>query len=156
MEEAMDKKAQTGDMLSIGYFILLLIIIGGTIFLMSKLVLGVAYDARLTDASILGYTIQKCISENNLKESDFGNIQQICGIRLSDGNNEERKFVLHIYADNKELFKYGDRVSCGLYELNNKNTRCVDFITKGNLNGKQTEFQIISGSNLESYGGSNG
>ena len=145
----MNKKGEGGDFLSIGYFMFLLFIIGATIFFMAKVVLGVAYDSRLTDASLLGYKIEKCLSEKDLKESDITNIKNTCGIQLKDAENKEKKFVLHIYTKEKEFFKYGDKISCGLYALNNKNARCITFSTNGKVNGKETEFYITTGSNLE-------
>jgi hypothetical protein len=146
----MNKKGQSGDFLSIGYFMFLLFIIGATIFLMAKLVLGVAYDARLTEASLLSHKIEKCLSEGDLKESQIASIEKTCGIKLTDAEGNARMYILQISVAGDKIFTQGDIISCGFYELNKKNARCVSFTTLGKLNGEEVEFNVVAGSNIQS------
>lgn len=139
----MNSKGQAGEMLSIGYFIFLLIIVGATIFVMAKVVIGQSYDSRLTDASLLGNNIAACIDGRDLSRAEIENIEQTCDISLGD-----RMLILHIYIGNDKIYGHGDEVSCGLYELNNNNARCVESAARLRVDGEEADIRIVSGSNL--------
>ena len=145
----MNNRAQSGDLLSIGYFLFILILIAVPIFLMVNVVFGQKTDVRSADASILVEKVSRCLEEHKPDVSivDINYLQGVCGFDLKD-----RRFVVSIYDSESTYFSYGDSISCGLYDLGSKNSqysKCYYSTSYLSVDGDEMQVYVLAGSNLE-------
>ncbi len=68
----MNRKGAVGEQLSGIYFIFLMVIVGGGIVLGVSIFYGGGYDYRESEANLLNYKVSKCILENEIDTTFFG------------------------------------------------------------------------------------
>ncbi len=105
----MNKRGRAGSKLMIGFFIFVLVIIGGGITAMIFIFYGDGYDFRSADSEVLNFKIEKCLLEKEIDWNIDGDFYSKCGF-----NREvmERNYVYGILEGEKVLLKIGDYKSC--------------------------------------------
>ena len=136
----MNRKA-ADDQIMVFVFFILVFIVGAGLMAGVFMFFGSEYDIRKTDADILNYRIQKCISENPEITDNIQNLLDSCQL-----NKEtiETNYQILIYLD--ETIIYGQEnllAECTLGEKNADYPKCSNSLV--DVEGKNVK--IITGAN---------
>lgn len=129
------KKAQLGNQTMIFAWIILLIIIAGSIVAGVYLFFGAAYDFSSIDAKILNSRVSECL-EDHPPGPEF---LELCNLNPKSINNT---FLIVI---NDQQYGKGDLTQCALSEKNKAFPICIT--TTKTINSQT--YKITTGSNQE-------
>src|SRR3989344_3607745 len=86
MNNIKNKKAQLGDMMLVGVFLFVLLVIGFGIFLGTTIFFGGDIDFRSLESQILEYKIERCVLEKDVnsffEKADISGFLETCGLNL--------------------------------------------------------------------------
>ena len=143
----MNRKAEVGDQIFIFYFVFILFMIIGGILIGDYFISGKAYDIRMQDAEILSGNIIRCLeNENQLTQQKIADLFITCNF---DEKTFEKGLIVSINTQEKDLFRYGNVVACGLQDKNEDYPKCKNSFLNVEIQGEETELYIITGSNLK-------
>lgn len=144
----MNKRAETGDQIFLFYFLFILLIIVGGIVIGDFILSGKPYDLRAQDSEILSGKIIECLKNTEaLTENKITNLFETCNFYESTFENG---LIVSLNTKDKFLFRYGNVVACGLQDLNAEYPKCKSSYIHLNIDGKDSEVYVLTGSNLQS------
>jgi hypothetical protein len=143
----MNKHAQLGDQMYLIYFVFLLLIITVGIVAGSYSAFGKPYDSRDVDSALLMNKVVSCLENTPaLTEVKIRSVLTKCEI---DQDTLEKGYILSVSIKDKEVFKFGDSIVCGLQDKYPKGPKCSYTSLRISVDNSIKEVSIIAGSSLQ-------